>query len=56
MFFRLAAVALVASSYLLGAVAEPIPIPTPTPVLDERDIKDIFNSLGETGHPSVENI
>jgi len=52
MFARLATVALVASSFLLGAVAKPIavpaPAPTPAPILVERDLgQAISQALGD---------
>ena len=60
MFLRIAAVVLVASSFLSGAIAEPIPVPVPVPTLApdlaERDIFDSVKSLGERSCPGVRNI
>lgn len=57
MFPRLAAVVLVASSFLSGAVAGPVPAPTPAPIpVEQRDVGDFFRSIGETSCPSANNI
>jgi len=60
MFARLIAVALVASSFLSAAVAEPIPVPTPAPtpapvLVERQDLGSLINSIGET-HCSVSRV
>lgn len=52
MFARLAAVALIASSFLSAALAEPIPAPTPAPtpgpvLVERQDLGSLLNSIGE---------